>query len=136
MKAAVGTAVEDKENLVMAMMSMQNGGIAHLEASFAADDHGSDPWSVYLKVIGTKGSARYSYNDWVVNARHPGGAHSHSYVPYPHTLRNEARYFVEDVVGRGCKPLSSMDDAITCQQIIEGIEKSILEKRHVPVLFE
>lgn len=26
----------------------------------------SDPWSFYIKVLGTKGSARYSYNDWMV----------------------------------------------------------------------
>merc|ERR1712166_988221 len=118
----------------LAYMTVANGGIAHLEASFAADDHGSDPWSVYLKVIGTKGSARYSYNDWVVNARHPGGAHSHSYVPYPHTVHNECAYFIEEVLERGGAPLSTLDDAITCQRIIEGIEKSILEKRHVDIM--
>jgi len=134
MKASIDTQVLNKENIVMANMTMANGGIAHLEASFAADDHGSDPWSVYLKVIGTKGSARYSYNDWVVNARHPGGAHSHSYVPYPHTVHNECAYFIEEVLERGGAPLSTLDDAITCQRIIEGIEKSILEKRHVDIM--
>ena len=37
----------DKENLAMVNMRMNNGGIAHLQANFAADDHGSDPWSCY-----------------------------------------------------------------------------------------
>ena len=84
-------------------------------------------------MLGTKGSARYSYNDHVVNARHHAGAHSHSYVPYPHTVRNEGRYFVEQILGQGRAPLSSMKDAITCQRIIEGIERSIEGKRHVVV---
>jgi hypothetical protein len=65
-----------------------------LQTSFANDDHGSDPWSFYIKVMGTKvrscsrtmkahgpscvlvssspfptnqGSCRYSYNDFVEN---------------------------------------------------------------------
>merc|ERR1712224_405892 len=102
---------------------MQNGALAHLQASFAADDHGSDPWSVYVKVIGTEGSARYSYNDWVVNQPHI--VHSHTYVPYPHTVRNEARYFVEQVIGRGSHPLSDISDAIECQKIVDAVELSI-----------
>jgi predicted dehydrogenase len=132
-KSTVGTAVGEgrKENIFVANMRMESGALAHLEASFAADDHGSDPWSVYLKVLGTKGSARYSYNDWVVNAPHPAGAHSHTYVPYPETVRDEARFFVEEVVGRGTAPLSTVEDAIVCQKVIEGIETSAAEARHV-----
>lgn len=80
MKASIGTSVENKENVVLANVRMKSGALAHLEANFAADDHGSDPWSVYVKVIGTKGSARYSYNDWVINAPLAGSAHSHTYV--------------------------------------------------------
>lgn len=137
-----------KENLVMANLRMANGGLAHLEANFAADDHGADPWSCYVKVIGTEGSARYSraaavfsrvavprrvharYNDHVVNAPHI--VHSHSYVPYPFTIRAEDAHFVDCVRGTA-SPLSTIDDAITCQKLVDAVEASIAEGRHVAI---
>ena len=51
-----------QENHAMVNMMTAGGAMVHLCASFAADDHSADPWSFYIKVIGTKGSARYSYN--------------------------------------------------------------------------
>ena len=133
MKASIGTSVKNKENVVMANVRMENGALAHLEANFAADDHGSDPWSVYVKVIGTKGSARYSYNDWVVNAPLAGSAHSHTYIPYPRTVRNETKFFVEECLHKGTKPLSTLDDAVTCQKLIEAIEESVRTKAVTPL---
>ena len=130
-EASVDTSLVDKENLAMVTMSMENGGLAHLQANFSCDVHGSDPWSFYVKVLGTKGSARYSYNDHVVNAKHI--VHSHTYVPYPFTIRAEGRFFLEECVGRGRPPLSTIDDAITCQRVIEAAEASIAESRHVPI---
>ena len=41
---------------------------------------------------GTKGSARYSYNDWMENTPHI--VHSHTYAPYPYTVRELDRFFV------------------------------------------
>ena len=46
-------------------MTMGNGALAHLCASFAADDHSADPWTVVIKLIRTNGSTRYSYRGWV-----------------------------------------------------------------------
>uniref|UniRef100_A0A7S2TMI0 Gfo/Idh/MocA-like oxidoreductase N-terminal domain-containing protein n=1 Tax=Lotharella oceanica TaxID=641309 RepID=A0A7S2TMI0_9EUKA len=122
----------EKENVAMVNMQMPNGALAHLQANFAADDHGSDPWSVYVKVIGTKGTARYSYNDWVINKPHI--IHSHTYVPYPHTIASEVRFFVEEVVGKGARPLSTIDDALACQNILDAVEKSIADGTHVPLV--
>eukprot|EP01047_Picozoa_sp_COSAG01_P015721 COSAG01_NODE_791_length_13556_cov_214.163930_9_plen_131_part_00 len=115
-------------NHAQVSLRTEGGTLIHLCASFAADDHSSDPWSFYVKLIGTKGSVRYSYNDWVINARADNGVHSHSYVPYPHTVRDLDRHFVERVLGpAAAAPLSTMDDAILCQRICEAAERSAEE---------
>ncbi len=102
------------------------------QANFAADDHSSEPWSAMVKVIGTKGSARYSYNDWVINE--PAAIHSHTYVPYPFTIEAECAFFVEQCVRRRRAPLSTIGDAIVCQQVIDAVEMSIAEARHVRII--
>ena len=54
-----------KEDLAMVLLDLECGGIAHLCASFAADDLSADPWTFMVKVIGTPGTTRYTYQDWV-----------------------------------------------------------------------
>ena len=97
--------------------------------SFANDDHGSDPWSFYIKVLGTKGSARYSYNDFVDNSKHM--VHSHSYQAYPYTIYAQAEHFIDQCVRNRRLPLSSLQDAATSLRILEAAETSIRESRHV-----
>jgi predicted dehydrogenase len=112
----------DKEDLAMVLVELENGGIAHLCASFAADDLSADPWTFMVKVIGTEGTTRYTYQDWVESKK--GISHSRSYTGYQGTITNEDRYFV-DVCLKGGAPLSSLDDAITCQKVVEACERSI-----------
>ena len=114
----------EKEDLAMALVELESGGIAHLCASFAADDYSADPWTFLIKVIGTSGTVRYTYQDWVEIKK--GYSHSHTYTAYQATINNEDAYFC-NLVRNGGQPLSSLDDAITCQKIIEGCEKSIAE---------
>ncbi len=118
-----------QENVAMANIQMQNGSLSHLCASFANDDHAGDPWTCMIKVIGTKGSTRYSYRDWVINERN--GAHSQTYQCYPESIKNTAAHFIDKVVRKGENPLSSLEDAITCQKIIEACERSVEEGIHV-----
>eukprot|EP01047_Picozoa_sp_COSAG01_P129741 COSAG01_NODE_59236_length_301_cov_1.014851_1_plen_73_part_01 len=60
------------------------------------------------------------YNDWVTNKAHT--VHSHTYAPYPYTVRALDQYFVEQVLGAGKAPLSTLEDALTCQKIVEAAE--------------
>ena len=113
----------------MANIQMQNGSLSHLCASFANDDHSGDPWTVMIKVIGTKGSTRYSYRDFVINDRL--GAHSQTYQCYPESIKNTATHFIERVIRNDEKPLSSLEDAISCQKIIEACELSVEKGIHV-----
>jgi predicted dehydrogenase len=109
----------------MALIELENGGIAHLCASFAADDFSADPWTFMVKVIGTAGTTRYTYQDWVEIKK--GFSHSHTYTAYQETITNEDRHFV-DICLSGGSPLSSLDDAIVAQKVVDACEKSILEK--------
>ena len=114
----------EKEDLAMALVELESGGIAHLCASFAADDYSADPWTFLIKVIGTQGTVRYTYQDWVEIKK--GISHSHTYTAYQATISNEDAYFA-DLVRKGGQPLSSMQDAIISQKVIEACEKSISE---------
>ena len=125
LKHTVDPTLAPQENVAMANIQMQNGTLSHLCASFANDDHAGDPWTCIIKVIGTKGSTRYSYRDWVINDRN--GAHSQTYQCYPESIKNTATHFIDTVLRQDEAPLSSIEDAITCQRIIEACEKSVKE---------
>ena len=77
-----------------------------------------------VKVIGTAGSARYSYRDWVEIK--PAVVHSQTYTAYRSSIIHEVDRFARICRGQA-EPLSSLDDAIDAQRIIEGIERSIDE---------
>lgn len=114
----------DKEDLAMALVGLENGGIAHLCASFAADDYSADPWTFMVKVIGTTGATRYTYQDWVEIKK--GYSHSHTYTAYQATITQENAAFA-DLCLNGGQPLSTIEDAVMTQKVIEGCEKSIRE---------
>ncbi|MBM3984040.1 MAG: Gfo/Idh/MocA family oxidoreductase [Planctomycetes bacterium] len=126
MKATLHYNEYPEEDIAMVQMRLHNGALAHFCASFAADDHAADPWTVMVKVIGTAGSTRYSYRDHVEIK--PGLVHSQTYTAYQGSITNEVRHFLIDCLRMGQKPLSTLDDAITAQKMIEAAEKSIAEK--------
>jgi predicted dehydrogenase len=123
MKATLHYEKIPQEDIAMVQMELGNGALAHFCASFAADDHAADPWTVMVKVIGTAGATRYSYRDWVEIK--PGLVHSQTYTAYQGSITNEVRHFLEVCLRQGGQPLSTLDDAITAQQMIEACEQSI-----------
>jgi predicted dehydrogenase len=123
MKATLHYQEYKEEDIAMVQMRLANGALAHFCASFAADDHAGDPWTVMVKVIGTAGSTRYSYRDHVEVK--PGLVHSQTYTAYQGSITNEVRHFLVDCLRHGEKPLSTLDDAITAQTMIEAAEESI-----------
>ncbi len=129
MKSVVHYEEFQGEDLAMVNLKMRNGSIAHFCASFAADDNASDPWTFLVKVIGTEGATRFSYRDWVENR--PGVVHHHTYSAYEYGIRNEVSYFVERCLIAQEAPPSTIEDAISCQRIIEACELSAAEGRHV-----
>lgn len=126
MKATLHYKEYTEEDIAMVQMRLENGALAHFCASFAADDHAADPWTVMVKVIGTAGSTRYSYRDHVEIK--PGLVHSQTYTAYQGSITNEVRYFLVDCLRHGATPLSTLDDAITAQRMIEAAEASIRDR--------
>jgi predicted dehydrogenase len=127
-KTTVNHGDPGKEDLAMALLQLESGALAHICANFAADDLSSDPWTFLVKVIGTAGTARYTYQDWVEVKK--GIAHSRTYTAYQESICNEVAQFVE-ILRHGGEPPSTLDDAIACQQALEGIEDSIASGRSV-----
>jgi predicted dehydrogenase len=115
----------DQEDITLVNIELENGGLAHLCASFAADDLSPNPWTFTVKVIGTAGTTNYTYQDWVEVKK--GISHAHTYTAYQETITNEDRYFIDICIKGGGKPLSDLEDAIWAQKTTEAIEKSILE---------
>ncbi len=126
MKATLHYKEYKEEDIAMVQMELENGALAHFCASFAADDHAADPWTVMVKVIGTAGSTRYSYRDHVEIK--PGIVHSQTYSAYQGSITNEVRHFIDVCLRQGGPPLSPLDDAITAQQMIEAMERSVAER--------
>lgn len=131
MKSVIHYEEITQEDLAMVTLKMENGALGHFCASFAADDHTGDPWTMMIKVIGTKGATRFSYRDWVENT--PATVHSQTYSAYPYTIQQIDQYFIEECLGKGKPPLSTLDDAIMAQRMIEGIELSVEERRVVDI---
>lgn len=126
MKATLHYREYPEEDIAMVQMRLASGALAHFCASFAADDHAADPWTVMVKVIGTAGGTRYSYRDHVEIK--PGLVHSQTYTAYQGSVTNEVRHFLDGCVRRGEPPLSTLRDAITAQRMIEAAEQSIRER--------
>ena len=123
MSSTINDGSVEKVNLAMSILELENGGLAHFQASFAADDHASDNWTFAIKVIGTKGSTRFSHADWVQNQK--AVVHSHTYSAYHYSIQNTVRYFIEDCLVNGKAPLSNLTDAVISLRTIEAIEESI-----------
>lgn len=115
----------DQEDITLVNIELENGGLAHLCASFAADDLSSSPWTFTVKVIGTSGTTNYTYQDWVEVKK--GISHAHTYTAYQETITNEDKHFVDLCIKGGGKPLSDLEDAIWAQKTTEAVEKSISE---------
>lgn len=121
-----------QEDVAMVIVELENGGLAHLCASFAADDLSTTPWTFLIKVIGTEGTTHYTYQDWVETKARPGVSHARTYTAYQGTITREVQHFV-NICRNGGQPLSSLDDAIMAQKMVEAVEKSIAEGRAVVI---
>jgi len=131
MKATLHYKEYKEEDIAMVQMRLANGALAHFCASFAADDDAADPWTVMVKVIGTAGSTRYSYRDHVEIK--PGLVHSQTYTAYQGSITNEVRHFLVNCLRVGEKPLSTLQDAVAAQRMIEAAEESIRDARVVKI---
>lgn len=121
----------DREDQVTLILKMASGTLVNLFASFAADDQTSDPWTVLFKVLGTKGGGMYSWRDSIITEA--GVGLSWRYPAYESSIAYEVDHFVRRCILDGEPPLSTIDDALTAQTIIEAAEESIKTGRTVTI---
>lgn len=100
---------------------MPNGAVAHLWCSFAVDDPTNDPWTVLYKILGTRGGVNYSWNEAQFDDT---GGPAWGLPCYEDGFRGEIDHFINRVIRRGERPLSTLDDAANALRIIEAAEKS------------
>ena len=125
MKATLHYETIPQEDIAMVNLQLEDGALAHFCASFAADDHTSDPWTVIIKVLGTEGGVRYNYRDWV--EYRPGEVHSHVYTGYHKSMENEVDHFVNQCIAKSKPPLSSLEDAMVAFAMVAAAEQSAAE---------
>ncbi len=112
------------EDQAMIVCEMENGSIANLWSSFAANDPTSDPWTVLYKILGTNGAVSYSWNE--AQFRDDGGP-AWGMPCYEEGFIEEIDYFIHRCVMGGERPLSTLDDAADALRILMAAERSIIK---------
>ncbi|HZG55643.1 Gfo/Idh/MocA family oxidoreductase [Paenibacillus sp.] len=109
-----------RDDQVMLSLTMPDGSLANLFASFAVNDASSNPWSFVVKVLGTEGSAQISWQDIVYER--PIGTLGRSFGSYEESYEHEIRHFVDACIRNGAPPLSTMSDAAEVMLLVELAE--------------
>jgi predicted dehydrogenase len=119
------------EDQTIVVGRLPGGGLVTLFASFAAEDLTGDPWTLKYKIVGTLGSASHS---WSLSRLSDRPQPVWDLPAYWETFREEDRYFIEECIRGGKRPLSCMRDASTCLEILAAAEKSITNGFAEPLL--
>ena len=110
------------EEQAMTVCEMENGAIANLWASFAANDPTSDPWSVVYKILGTNGAVNYSWNEAQFT---DNGGPAWGMPCYEESFIEEIAHFIDRCVLKGEEPLSTLRDAADALSILAGAETAL-----------
>lgn len=110
------------EDQVMLVCEMPDGTLANLWVSFAGSDRSSSPWTVFYKILGTRGAWQFTWNDamWE-DPRGPGWGIGN----YVESFWSELTHFLDRAIADGVRPLSTLEDACDALAIIEAAERSI-----------
>lgn len=122
MASRVNESPRPCEEQSMLVCEMENGAIANLWSSFAANDPTSDPWTVLYKVLGTNGGITYSWNEAQFTDQ---GGPAWGMPCYEESFIEEIDHFINRCVRMGEEPLSTLDDAADALSILAAAEASI-----------
>jgi predicted dehydrogenase len=120
------------DDQLMITAEYDDGKIANLWGSFSADDRSREPWSVYFKVIGTEGSGVIP---WDVTKFGEAKLPFWDDATYWDSFVQVENFFVNECIGKGVKPLSTLDDAYDAAVILDAARQSLRERRVVPVAY-
>lgn len=110
------------EEQAMIVCEMNNGAVANLWSSFAANDPTSDPWTVIYKILGTNGGVSYSWNEAQFNDQ---GGPAWGMPCYEESFAAEIDYFINRCLLARDVPLSTLDDSADALSILTAAERFI-----------
>jgi len=112
----------DREDQSVIMLEMEDGAQAVLFSSFACDDETSNPFTYFVKVLGTQGGANHSWSD--ISFNRAIGTLGKAYTKYEEVFLYEAKYFINECIEKGKQPLSTIADAVIVQELVELAEEN------------
>jgi predicted dehydrogenase len=118
-----------REDQASLQLQMKDGALVNLFASFALDDHTSQPWTFMFKVLGTHGGVHYSWRDSVFIKSI--GTHAEAFSGYEEGYANEVNHFVNHCIRGGEQPLSTIEDAVHVARLLEAAEYAIANNKIV-----
>jgi myo-inositol 2-dehydrogenase / D-chiro-inositol 1-dehydrogenase len=115
---------------MMIVCQFDDGLIANLWGSFAADDRGREPWSVLFKVLGSAGTASIAWDSFKVKSE-PEPLWDD--MAYRDSFMHAQRFFVEECMREERAPLCGLREAADAFCILSAARQSILERRSIKV---
>ncbi len=113
------------DDQVMLVCTMADGAIANLWGSFAADDRGSDPWSVLYKILGTDGGVTYTWDEaYTSEVNKPGW----DKPAYRDSFRFVYEHFASRCLAAGEAPLSTLADARDALCLVQAAEQALARR--------
>lgn len=123
-----GPGLETGGQQVSVMLEYAKGTLVHILVSWVAEDHSSDPITFKIKVIGTGGSMNFSRRDFVENV-----GIGYDQCMYQEMFDAEMKWFVEECIGEGRKPLSTIEDAAEVCRLHKLVMEAIRDGRVMEV---
>ncbi|WP_243734986.1 Gfo/Idh/MocA family protein [Paenibacillus turpanensis] len=128
-KRVIAMATETRENKVgkedqaFVMLEMPNGAMINLFAGIRTNDLTAQPGPFMVKILGTEGGGFHTWREGV-NTKQVG-THPETWLPYDESYELEAEHLVNRVLIGGEKPLSTIEDAVDAQVLLEAIQQSV-----------
>ena len=125
-----GDGTFDTEDSATAYIRFENGAVMLVEVAWAQNMDDKN----YIELYGSK--AGMTFNPFVVHGENEEGYLSDDEIPVvtddktKDYFYNEIAHFL-DCLENGNTPISSLDDAVTMQRILDGIYRSAAEKKEV-----
>ncbi len=132
-KSNVHFTAKGAEDQIGITLQYDSGVIAHLWASWAAEDWSRDPWTSTLKVFGSEGTATSGW-DAIKNIHQPHAGWDDA--AYWDSFMHVQRHFIDQCIGKGRKPLSTLQDGLDAFYIVDAVRRSIASERWEVPAFE
>ena len=120
------------DDLTTVHLHYPDGTMAVLLGNWTADDITPSSWFSMYKLLATEGSVSISGHDSLVYRQSGWG--SYEYPDYEDSFVHAVDYIINRCLIEGKKPVSTREDAMLTQQIIELAQQSAQDGRSIPMV--